>query len=54
MLSVFNAMLGFGMTFSQIAAGYLIKAVGFTLPYAISSGFFQCHTKKKHFQNKSA
>lgn len=38
MLSVFNAMLGFGMPFSQIAAGYLIKAVEFTLPYVISSG----------------
>jgi hypothetical protein len=55
MLSVFNAMLGFGMTFSQIAAGYLIKAVGFTLPYAISTGlmFIVClcllctHTESK-------
>ena len=55
MLSVFNAMLGFGMTFSQIAVGYLIKAVGFTLPYAISTGlmFIVClcllctHTESK-------
>jgi MFS family permease len=38
MLAIYDAMLGIGMSCSQIAAGYLINLFGFTYPYLISTG----------------